>query len=469
MSLAAIHSATAELAARGTRDPLRYWVPTPPQRAWLSDAAPIKLFRAANQLGKTSAQCAEVHWRCLGTHPYLTVQRPPIEAWIICHSWEQSLSIQSKFWELAPRSEIDASVEYVPGKGFRGKTPIVLYKNGSLVRIKTTNQGTLGLASATVGYIGIDEPPTTRIWGELMARVLHGDGAGTSGTIGLTMTPVGAPVGWLRKLVEDGIISDHQAALTVENMTPIGGRPMLTQAQIERMSRNYLPIDRAQRMEGAWEGSTADRVFTAFGDSMISSLPLPAKERDEDPYRIAIGIDHGSDAGSQVAVLVAVDKSSAHPSVYVLDEYIAGAAKPEAHARAILAMLNRNGMTHHNVDKFVGDRAYGGKRSGGKMSNMLLGRGFEIALGMPHGRLPFRIKTAWKPRYSVYSGCQQLHEIMERDNFLVHPRCKQLIRSLMHWTFRDDEHKHSLDALRYSALTLIDDRIRAPVKIRMYR
>ena len=141
MSLAALARAATELRDRSERDPLQFWRPTPPQLAWLSDSASVKLLRGGNQIGKTMATCAEVHWRCTGTHPYLTTHNPPVEIWIICHSWEQSVSVQQKFWELAPKADLHPDTEYVPGKGFRGKVPVVRYKNGSLVRIKTTIQG----------------------------------------------------------------------------------------------------------------------------------------------------------------------------------------------------------------------------------------------------------------------------------------------------------------------------------------
>ena len=463
MSLAALARAATELRDRSERAPLQFWRPTPPQLAWLSDSASVKLLRGGNQIGKTMATCAEVHWRCTGTHPYLTTHIPPVEIWIICHSWEQSVSVQQKFWELAPKADLHPDTEYVPGKGFRGKVPVVRYKNGSLVRIKTTNQGSLGLASATLNAVFIDEPPPPNVWGELQARVLR-----KGGVIGLTMTPVGAPVEWLRKLVDDGVVSDHQAALTVENTTPIGGRAMVTQEQIDTISRSYLPIDRAQRLEGAWEGSTEGKVFEAFTESMIHDGPLPDLAAGSKPYEIGVGIDHGADAGSQVACLVAVDKNDQYPKVYILDEYVAGAAKPEAHARGILQMLTRNGMTHNHVDKWVGDRAYGGKRSGGRMSNLRLMQGFESCLNHKPGRLPFRIKPAWKPRWSVYHGSNLLHEIMERDNFIIRSRCKATIRSINHWDFSDSEFKHAIDAMRYAILSIIHDKFRAPVRIQLY-
>ncbi len=445
-------------------DPLKWVRWTPPQLAFVQDPAQVKLMRGANQVGKTWAQCAEVIWRCTGTHPYLQTHRPPIEAWIICHSWEQSVAVQTKFWELVPKGGLHEDVRFRPGKGFSGTVPIVRFANGSLVRFKTTNQGSLGLASATIHYVGIDEPPPPEIWGELKARVLR-----NRGIIGMTLTPVGAPVAWLKELVEAGQISDHPAPLTLENLTPEGLTPLLSAERIQEQRESYLPIDRAQRADGAWEGSTSGRVFEAFDEECISSEPLPPL-KGGNVYKIGIGIDHGADAGSQVALLVAVDLSEKdRPKVWVLDEYTAGSAPADHHARAFIRMIQRNGMQVEHVDKWVGDRRYGGKRSGGRMSNAQLMRALNALLDYPMGHLPFKIRTAWKPRWSVYWGSNILHGVMQRQNFTVHPRCTQLIKSLKHWTFKDDEYKHAIDALRYGVVSITHERIKSPVnRVRMY-
>ena len=223
--------------------PLDYVRFTPPQLAYLQDQSRFKLFRAGNQLGKSFAQISELIWRCLGEHPFIQVPKTPCENWLVCHSWEQSLTLQDKIWDLLPKDLIHPDTEYNPGKGFRGKVPIIVFKNGSILRIKTTNQGSLGVASATIAFVGIDEPPPPAIWGELTARVLR---AGDLGGIGLTMTPVGRPCGWIKSLCEEGLINDHPAPLTVENVTPERGLPMLTQKQIDDVASRYLPADRPQ-------------------------------------------------------------------------------------------------------------------------------------------------------------------------------------------------------------------------------
>lgn len=448
---------------RAKTRPLEFMRFTPPQLAYLQDQSRFKLMRGGNQVGKTFAQCAELVWRCMGEHPYIEVPPAPTECWLVVHSWESSLACQQKLWEVLPKDMIHPDTEYNPGRGFRGKVPIIVFKNGSRLRIKTTNQGSLGVASATISFVGIDEPPPRAIWGELSARVLR---AGNLGGVGLTMTPVGRPCGWLQDLCEAGMIKDHPAPLTVENVTPEGGLPMLTQEQIDDVAARYLPMDRPQRLLGEWNGPTEGRTFEAFESSMVCHDKPPAGVK----VQIGVGIDHGADAGSQVAILVAVDKSGRHPRIWVLDEYTSGgeAVDPEQHARGMLAMLRRQGMNYHSVDRWVGDRKYGGKRYGGKMGNNRLMRAFENELGIGAGSLPFTIRTAHKPRGSVYEGCSILNEVMIHKGFFVDPRCKQLIKSVEHFTFVDNEYKHAIDALRYGAVELITRRLYAPSKLKMY-
>ena len=40
--------------------------------------------------------------------------------------------------------------------------------------------------------------------------------------------------------------------------------------------------------------------------------------------------------------------------------------------------------------------------------------------------------------------------------------------SVKHFTFKDDENKHAIDALRYGAIELITRRLYAPSKLKMY-
>ena len=132
-------------------------------------------------------------------------------------------------------------------------------------------------------------------------------------------------------------------------------------------------------------------------------------------------------------------------------------------------MIKRNRLEIRDIWRWTGDRSHAGDKYGGRMSNNMLRSAFEHVLGYPRQRLPFRIHTAYKPRFSVYYGCQVINEIQARGRFQVHPRCDNLIKSLKNWallkTGRMDsmsDHKHAIDALRYALLPCVDFQYRAP-------
>lgn len=464
MTLAYAAQAMVQLARRVETDPLAYFRPTPPQLAFLQATAPVVMLRAGNQLGKTWAGVADCIWRALGDHPYQRVPAGPQEVWIVCVSWEQSLSIQKKVWQLVPKRELQPDCVFVEGKGFTGRVPVIRFRNGSIIRVKTGNQGAIGLAGATISHVLMDEVPPAEVWSELAARVLR-----QRGKLRLTLTPVGRPADWLKELADRGEIVDLHYGLSQENVTPYGGRPLLRASEIQQLEARYLPQERRQRIHGDWSaGFTEGRVFAGFDQELHVSTDLPVGE-----VLVGIGIDHGSTEGSQVATLVAVDRTGGvegNPRIWVLDQVVStGLTTPEEDARDILTMLKRNDLQVESVDRWVGDRKHGGRQWGGKKSNALLMQGFERVLRLPVGSLPFRISTAWKPRGSVYEGARILHAAMLRKgDFTIHPRCKALIDDLRHWTGDDDEHKHGIDSLRYGAVELVTRRLYVPAALRVH-
>lgn len=291
----------------------------------------------------------------------------------------------------------------------------------------------------------------------------------------MTMTPIGGgDLTWLRRLTESKPpkVLDIHAPLSVANTTPLNCAPLLQEADIERLSDQYLSIDRAARLEGSWElGVPMDgQIFEQFGEQHISDAPCP----QAGDYVFSIGIDHGHSVDSQCAILVAIDKAPENPMIYVLDEYFASGGKDEQgtanrHARAIIAMIRRNGLKPLEINRWTGDRPHGGGKHGGRMSNALLRSALEHVLDYPRNQCPFRIHTAHKPRWSVYYGCQLIHEAMVQGRFQVHPKCKRLIRSFSHWTLKKSgamdrlsEWKHAIDALRYAIVPIIDRKYSAP-------
>ena len=474
MSGVAAARALMALRNKAKQNPLAYFRPTPPQEAFLRDSSPIKLLLGGNQVGKTACSVAELLYRALDCHPYLKTDPAPNESWLITHSHDQSRTIQQKLYDMIPAGELADDCEYVHGRGFRGMVPLVKFRNGSIIRIKTAQQG-LGLASASIGFVAIDEPIPESVWGELAARVLRGGAGGKTGTIAITMTPIGCDVTYLRKLVESGRVACHMAPLTVEATTPRECKPLLSQEQIDNIASTYLPIDREARLRGSWDVGIdpTQMVFDCFTPSMISTQPVSAGG----DYRFSVGIDHGSQPNTQVATLVCTDmRDPNEPVIYVLGEYSGGAASAEHHARGILDLLYK-----HRVDpsqcRWTGDGAHSGSRGkdGHKMSNGLLMRGFEKAMQISPGNLPFTIRTAKKFRNSVYYGASRLYSIMSKQNFWVRPECTQLIQSIQRWTMHSkqyqrsrDPYGHSIDSLRYSVLPVIDVRFTPPAKVRLY-
>lgn len=471
MNLRSLAKRVSTLKERSFVDPMSYFVPTRPQSQWINDPSPIKLLLGGNQTGKTASACFLLLSHCLGRHPTLRTDPPPIEAWLITHSHEQSRTIQQKLYDLTPKHELHPTCEFVRGKGFRGQAPVVRFKNGSIIRIKTANQG-LGLASATANLVVIDEPVPMDVFNECLARTLRGGKGGGRGTLAQSMTPVGnVDVSYMEEMVAEGKVSVTRAKLTVADTTPIGLEPLLTEKQIMGITNSFLPIDREARINGSFHVAPIGIIFTHFNDNMVTSLPPPTDGK----YEFSVGIDHGSRPNSQVVVLCAIDTKDTHrPKVYVLDEYVAGEAPPEAHVRGILTMLEKHSIPPNRC-RWTGDSEHTGQR-GFKMSNLSLMRAFESVMQLPHKALPFYIRTAVKRRHSVYFSASMLHSIMARGDFFVRPDCKRLIMSIKNWTMKReqsarsrDKFGHAVDALRYAVMPIVDKRYVPPnstIKIR---
>jgi hypothetical protein len=261
--------------------------------------------------------------------------------------------------------------------------------------------------------------------------------------------------------------------LTVEQTTPKGCKPILSQHQIDTITANYLPIDREARITGSLDVTPQGIIFDTFDPTtMVSTQPVPTGG----DYKFAVGIDHGSQPNTQVAVLCCIDmRDMQAPTVYVLDERIGGAAAPEHHAQAILEMCKNNGIDPA-ICTWTGDNTHSGARDKRvkKMSNLVLMRALERILHLPPKGLPFTIKTAIKYRHSVYFGASMLHAIMSRKQFYIRPEARRTLASIMNWTMKRtqsersrDEYGHCIDALRYAIMPVIDYRYVPPTRVRV--
>jgi hypothetical protein len=198
---------------------------------------------------------------------------------------------------------------------------------------------------------------------------------------------------------------------------------------------------------------------------MIWSVPEIVAELSTPPpnrRKLALGIDHGTQARTETAVLVQVDESQEYPAVHVLDCIEGGESQSiEEDAANIIAMLARNGLTWADLDHVMGDIPhYGGSRLV-KKSNQDLAYEIMRQLYPTRSRAglsltpPIRTAKAGKgsgPRGSAMRGTSWLHHSMSRrGQFAVHPDAIRVAECIERYVGGStDPAGHLIDALRYA-------------------
>jgi hypothetical protein len=450
------------LSARRTGDRLSSMRWLPPQDALLRYTGRRGLLRCGNQsYGKTTAGLAEVLLRCLGRHPYKTTTPPPLEAWVLCASWQQSVAIQAKLWDLVPKADVSERTKFDPINGFGSHSPALVLRNGSIIRIKTTQQGALNLAGATIDIALFDEPPySVRVWTEIVKRV-----QARNGTVLLTLTPINRPVGWLRELVEAGHVDDMHFPLKAEYLVPVGQQEPLRladgtvcdQVWIDKVRAETPTYEEPVVVDGEWETRVVGRIFDCFTEAEHVKVASPAPRGAQ--AKLGTGLDHGSRPGRQAGVLVAVHEvPGEYPTVAVWDETPEATRPtvPEDDAEDLLAMLKRSDLEWGDLDHVFGDRPAGIKGEAGRKGNLDIEDALRRKLKLSDRRkLKPRILDAKRGRganqWSVDPGIRWIYHQLVRGKFWVHPRCVRIIKALNEWDGReDDPNKDVLDALRYA-------------------
>lgn len=459
--------ALQELADTRPLDQVRW---TPPQIAYLEAAAPFVLLRTGNQFGKTWAGAAETIYRCLGIHPFKPVRAAPIEAWLVCKSWSQSIAIQKKLWQLLPRDEIAPDTTFTEKNGFGGVQKAVVFRNGSVMRIKTIGQDTLDLESATIHYVWIDEPLGDEgTFSALQMRLRR-----TGGHIGITMTPATTgDLAWLRKLIEDGRVVDLHFRMEAANFLPAGAsEPLRTEdgvlmdpAWVEEEIAKTLAWQRGVRCHGEWEFAAVDRAFEAFARDRhvvpdIRSL-LPGV------VEVDLGIDYGEDALRTCGVLVYVDLSGRYPRIFCAGEYAPRQGTTvEMDADGLLEALATRGDAWGDLDHVWADKRYEGRttRKNAKVLSEAIAKRLELT-----GELRPRILVAKRGlrRDHFWPSVRWIHEAMLRPgHFYVDASCTWLIEALDKWKGGEQEpFKDVIDAMRYALRHLWGARMQATGRV----
>jgi len=455
--------ASGALTDHVAHNPLTYARWTEPQEEYLSSRHNRKLLRIGNGGGKSLVALADVVLRARKSHPFRpdwNARRGPTKQWITTVTWSQAVPLMHMFRSFLGANELARQPNWDPAKGWGKDSPVLVWRDGSTVGWRTANQGPLAHAGAELDHILIDEPVTAETYRELERRV-----ARRGGDLSLAMTPVNCPgdITYLRDLCTEKIVEDLNFPMnerlfrfTDGDIRRLPDGTPCDAAWIAEQIRQVLPAYREIVINGGWDEVTVDGQFTdSFSRSKhVHGFRLSGKEV------LSLGTDHGSQAFTETAVLCAIDGSKEYPQIYVLDLYEAQRDSPaDADAKAILAMLARNGKKWSNLKHVTGDIAhYGGRGRINRKSNQELA--YEIAREMQLGRnaaLVPPIRTAKpgggaNPRASTYRRVSWLNKALLREGQItIHPRCEPMIKAFENFKGGStDPHGHLIDALRYA-------------------
>lgn len=477
-ALLRLREQTRLLADAANQDPLSWVRWTPKQDEWLRvdpGSGGVKLLRGGNQaIGKTWVGMAEVHYRCTGTHPHYPTRIPPIECWVVCTSWSQSVAIQKKFWALAPKHLLTPATRnrYSARRGWGKDNPTVEYTNGSIVRFRTTNQGAEALAGDSIDYAAIDEPTDEEIYREVHKRVMRAGGA-----VGITLTPVNRDCTWLRKLVEKKVVLEVHAKLHAPDLIPIGrdrpltlldGTPM-DQAWVDEMRRTTPARWAPVILDGEWDTVPEGVWYTCFDRKkhVQGAKFNPARG----PIFFCLGFDYASgdrDYG-HVAELVAVqeqrdEKGRKRHAVLALDEVALGGTDSNAKfAQEVVRMLERNRLRWDQLHFVHGDNPVTSRWA--EKSNLNTMRAIAVELGIAYDALNPRILNAKddiKSAGSFDNSNQWVYERIANGDTRISPRCEKLAKGLETWDYtKTHPLKDPIDAFRYALKPFIFPKDRA--------
>lgn len=410
-------------------DPLNTFKPTAPFLPILETDSKLVCTLAANRIGKTYHAAYMVARDAVSG-------RAPRQRWI-GPTAKQVSEAGARYLADFLRPHLDRRSYYVPGRGFNKST--ILLQNQSIIQLRSCEDRVDSHAGDALDRVVFDEPPTRGHFAENVARVVS-----RNGQVVLALTAVGRPVTWLRKLVEveqPELWEFHQIPFRREYV------PWYSEEQVQAHlnAMKASPWQWQQRIEAAWEGLVEGRLFACFVEENVQGK-VPSGDLD-----IGIGIDHGTVAGHQVAVLVAYRGSR----VWVIDEYKSDwSTTPDQDAGAIVDMIKRNGLKISDVSRAVGDTNY----QGGARVNDLIEEAITKRIGR---RCPFRIRNADKSPGSVDYGYRVLNYASDRRDLRVLERCEHVLAMFRNWRggtkygTTDAEYSHAADALRYIAVDVL--------------
>ncbi len=421
--------------------PLSEFKASPGMRAFIAEERVRRiLLRAGNRVGKTRHAAARVVRYAL--------TRPGSQIRAVGVTYKASVDVIGKtLWELIPPGALhpDSTFNAVTGWAH----DLIRFKNKSTIQIRSYDQRPDAHAGIPLHLAWLDEPPPLAIFDENRSRLFD-----YGGTMILSLTPVGRPVPWLRKMVDEGV----KAGTWAEFVIPfsVASCPWYTDEMIkDRIAEcASIPSTFSQRIEGGWEGITEDRIFTGFDPGK----GLRGRDRGRnmgahvvDVFRL--GLDHGTGENRQVALLSGVKfKSGSRRAgkVHVYREFKSGRGVmgPPEIAQGIVNMIeDLAAVAGLDPMAIVGKlKAYGDSNAEGLGKTGLYNRRIEEALA--ELGYPIRINSPVKVA-GARSECEGLINALGLAGGLtVDPTCLLLVDALNHYTGAELL-KDAVDALRY--------------------
>lgn len=446
-------------ATATSADPLRVYAHelagfgghSPPQETFHRSQERKRLLRWPNQSGKTRAGAAEAWWHALGEHPYRDVPKAPSLGSVLCADLKNGWSkLCVKMREVEPPGALhhDCTYDDVRGYLFRGKRAIGL-ANGSIIQAFGSEQPLTALASDTVDWQWIDEPPKRAHWGEFRRAA-----AAKMAPVWVTLTPIGRPVAWLRNIV-DGDAARGTPALEPDWDQQVGTLdrthcPHRSAESIQQQIDECDPQDRNQRIKAGWVGVSLARWIPGFANLLGVDVFDDDEVLPPEADVCALGADYGERPGATVWMLILVDEVSSR--VWVLGEWVSQGRLTEVEeAQAVHdELLKAWSVTWHNISMMRGDSNSSGRRGVATSINDLMTRAIARSAKLP--RCPFNIETPYKGPGSVRARARMVNTAILEGRLKVHEGCTNLRETLSHWCGQSNsELKHAFDAFGYIA------------------
>ena len=421
-----------------------------PQGRFAGAQERYRLFRAANDAGKSYAGAAEAWWHLLGQHPFRPTPPKGSEGWALVPDVKQGWKTACKaLRKLEPPGVLHPRCRYLPEVGYLvGNTKILMVSEnhgaGFLVG-KGCKQDVISIEGDKIQWVWVDEPPKRQHFAAVRARLVN------RGPLWATLTPINRPVEWFRDMVdgnpEEGLEAHEpgwlsmQVALTPENA------PHRSPLEIAERIAECLSHERAQRIEASWEGYTQGRWVPGFTDvnvvddehiqRMVSTVKVTA----------ILSFDYGERPGATVGYLQAWTGSA----LYVLGEWVSDERMtPMEEVRSQNEkLLGAWGLSPFAIDHAKGDSNTAGKLGLGFTMNQLYEASWADVTksAVP----PFTFSPPRKGAGSVKARARMLSTACLSGKFFVHQECSRLRHSLRHYMGKNDDLKHPFDACGYGA------------------